>query len=54
MTVRQAVERTGLSETTIRNLIRRGELKVTRFGYNLFLSERDAKMLKKLAKSEAA
>lgn len=45
ISVRQAVERTRLSEKHIRNLIRTGKLPVIRLGYNLLLSERDVDKL---------
>lgn len=45
ISVRQAVERTRLSEKHIRNLIRTGKLPVIRLGYNLLLSERDVEKL---------
>ena len=51
ISVRQAVERTRLSEKHIRNLIRTGKLPVIRLGYNLLLSERD---IEKLIKPQEA
>ena len=51
LTVRQVVERTGLSEKKVRWLIRTGKLPASRVGYNLFVTVRDAA---KLAKTQAA